>query len=82
MRCSRLFVEKLQLTNLDDQVLAAKLEREREVELESSDPSEPSPEIEAFKQNSEWEVVDHPGTHEITLSKTFGNETYVLQLGR
>lgn len=60
----------------DDQVLAAKLEHERQVELENSDPSQPSPDVEAFKQSSDWDIVDHPGTHEITLTKSFGNETY------
>lgn len=76
MRFAGRAFDVLRLTDTDDQVLAAKLEREREVEIESADPSQPSPEVEAFKQNSDWEIVDHPGTHEITLSKTFGNETY------
>merc|ERR1711964_24494 len=44
-------IAKREAAGKDDQVLAAKLEREREVELESADPSQPSPEIEAFKQS-------------------------------
>lgn len=56
-------------------MLSAKLENERTVELENMDPSEPRPEVEAFKQNSGWEVVDHEGMHELSLTKSFGNET-------
>jgi hypothetical protein len=52
------------------------LESERSVELESLDPSQPVPEIEAFKENSGWDIVDYNGTHEVSLVKTFGNETY------
>ena len=59
-------------------MLAAKLDNERTVELENMDPSEPRPEVEAFKQNSGWEVVDHEGMHELSLTKSFGNETYVV----
>lgn len=57
-----------------DPVLADKFKREHELEVESRDTSKASPTIEEFLSSSGWSLQDKPGTHEVVMSKDFGNE--------
>jgi len=64
-----------------DQLLATKLESERALEVDSTDPANANPELEKFRSSGVWEVIDHPGTHEITLQRSFGdNETIKVEM--
>lgn len=56
-----------------DQELSEKFNAERSLELESNDSTKAAS-IEEFLQNSPWKVEDKPGTHEIILTRDFGNE--------
>jgi hypothetical protein len=61
-----------------DPELVAKLNHERELELEASKPDAPDPSIQEFLKDSPWTVVDRPGTHDVIFSRDFGNEKSVL----
>jgi len=63
------------IISVADQELSEKFNVERLLELESRDPSKLPPSIEDFLQSSPFEVIDKPGTHEVALTRTFGNET-------
>ncbi|EXJ88829.1 hypothetical protein A1O3_01893 [Capronia epimyces CBS 606.96] len=62
-----------------DQELSEKFNAERTLELESNDADKVSS-IEEFLQNSLWKIEDKPGTHEVTLTRDFGNEKVKVQL--
>ncbi|KAL2441957.1 hypothetical protein ABEF95_016945 [Exophiala dermatitidis] len=62
-----------------DQELSEKFNAERSLELESNDSSKLAT-IEEFQQNSPWKIEDKPGTHEVTLTREFGNEKIKIQL--
>lgn len=65
---------KLPLTFvLADLELAEKFNAERTLELESGDESKVTA-IEEFLQNSPFKIQDKPGTHEVILSRDFGDE--------
>ena len=57
-----------------DQVLSEKFNYERQLELDSRDTNKVSPTIEDFQQTSGWNVQDKAGSHEVVLTKDFGNE--------
>ena len=59
-----------------DQVLSEKFNHERQLELESRDTNKVSDTISDFQQNGPWKVQDKPGTHEVVLTREFGNEQY------
>jgi hypothetical protein len=64
----------------DDALLLAKLKSEYDLEVESKGEQQTENEqaIEMFRANSPWDIVDKPSTQEVTLTRTFGNETCVL----
>ena len=57
-------------------MLAAKLNNERMLELQSSDPDKVAT-INEFLENGPWQIQDKPGTHEVILTRDFGNEKQV-----
>lgn len=57
-------------------MLAAKLNNERMLELQSTDPDKVAA-INEFLDNSPWQIQDKSGTHEFTLVRDFGNEKQV-----
>ena len=57
-----------------DQVLSEKFNYERQLELDSRDTDAVSPTIEDFQRTSGWNVQDKAGSHEVVLTKDFGNE--------
>jgi hypothetical protein len=63
----------------DDALLLAKLKSEYDLEIESKGEQQTENEqaIEAFRTNGPWDIVDMPSTQEVTLTRTFGNETFV-----
>jgi complement component 1 Q subcomponent-binding protein len=68
---------RLPLTQLSaDLELAEKFNAERTLELESNDESKVAA-IEEFLQNSPFKIQDKPGTHEVILTRDFGNEKWV-----
>lgn len=60
---------------LADQELSAKIEQEYQLEVENNDSSKFAP-LNDYLSDSGFEITDIPGTHEVTLTKTFGNEQY------
>jgi Mitochondrial glycoprotein len=65
-----------------DQVLSEKFNHERQLELEASDPSKQPPPLEDFIQNGPWTISDKPGTHDVELTREFGNEKYASTLSQ
>ncbi|EXJ94798.1 hypothetical protein A1O1_03196 [Capronia coronata CBS 617.96] len=61
-----------------DQELSEKFNAERTLELESND-SNKTASIDEFVQNSPWKIEDKEGTHEVTLTREFGNEKIKIQ---
>ncbi len=59
--------------SIADLELAEKLNSERQLELENNDESTVAA-IDDFLKTHPWEVQDKPGTHEVTLTREFGNE--------
>jgi hypothetical protein len=59
--------------HIADVALAAKLANERDLEL-SSQGNEKEDSIKDFFENSPFKVVDKAGSHEVTLTREFGNE--------
>jgi len=62
-----------------DLELAEKFNAERTLELESNDESKVAA-IEEFLQNSPFQIQDKPGTHEVILTRDFGNEKIKIAL--
>ncbi|KAK5190499.1 Mitochondrial acidic protein mam33 [Exophiala xenobiotica] len=62
-----------------DLELAEKLNSERQLELENNDESTVAA-IDDFLKTHPWEVQDKPGTHEVTLTREFGNEKIKVAL--
>ncbi|KAI1624973.1 mitochondrial glycoprotein [Exophiala viscosa] len=62
-----------------DLELVEKLKSERSLELEN--PEEGKKEaIDEFLANNSWQLLDKEGTHEVTLTKEFGNEKIKVAL--
>lgn len=59
-----------------DVELSAKLASEHSMEVEASADKRLPDELEDFLRDSSFKVQDQPGTENIILTKTFGNETY------
>jgi complement component 1 Q subcomponent-binding protein, mitochondrial len=53
--------------------LIAKLNNERMLEVESQNDDKQA-DIREFLENSPFKIHDKPGTHEIMLTRDFGNE--------
>jgi complement component 1 Q subcomponent-binding protein len=62
-----------------DLELAEKLNSERSLELENAEDGKKEA-IDDFLRNNSWEIQDKEGTHEIFLSKEFGNEKIKIAL--
>ncbi|KAK5043637.1 hypothetical protein LTR84_011351 [Exophiala bonariae] len=61
-----------------DQELSAKIEQEYQLEVENNDSSKLTP-LNDYLSDSGFEITDVPGTHEVTLTKTFGNEQIKIE---
>lgn len=71
---------KFALTQLPaDEELVAKLNSERSLELQETDADKPAA-ITEFLENSPFQLHDQPGTHEVVLTRDFGNEKLVPYL--
>ncbi|KIY03277.1 uncharacterized protein Z520_01744 [Fonsecaea multimorphosa CBS 102226] len=62
-----------------DEALVAKLNNERMLELQSQSDDRLAA-INEFLENSPFKVQDKPGSHEIVLTRDFGNEKIKIQL--
>jgi complement component 1 Q subcomponent-binding protein len=56
-----------------DEALIAKLNNERQLELQSQTDDKQAI-IDEFLENSPFKLHDKPGSHEIVLTRDFGNE--------
>lgn len=61
-------------TSPADQVLSAKLGQEKQLELDNEHSDQIKGEIDDFLANNAFKAEDKPGTHQVVLSRTFGNE--------
>ncbi|EXJ60323.1 hypothetical protein A1O7_04475 [Cladophialophora yegresii CBS 114405] len=62
-----------------DEALIAKLNNERQLELQSQTDDKQAI-IDEFLQNSPFKLHDKPGSHEIVLARDFGNEKIKIKL--
>jgi complement component 1 Q subcomponent-binding protein len=58
-----------------DLLLSAKLDAEQAIETEARDSSSLPPHLQDFITNSPFAIKDIPGTQNVVLTRTFGNET-------
>ncbi|MCJ1322286.1 hypothetical protein MMC15_007634 [Xylographa vitiligo] len=58
-----------------DQELSAKLQSELQLERDMNDSDDLPPSLRDFLDNNPFEVQDTPGQEEVTLTRTFGDET-------
>ena len=69
--------KKLIVTTADAE-LAAKLDYEKSLEeSETKNPAALPQELQDYLGDSQFKIADQPGTENIVLTKSFGNETYV-----
>jgi len=59
--------------SLADQELSAKIDQEYTLEVENNDDSKLE-QLNQYLRESSFEITDKPGTHEVTLTRDFGNE--------
>ena len=62
-----------------DQELAAKLDSEQRIEHQTRDSSTLPPHLQDFITNSSFDIKDVPGTQNVVLTRSFGNETIKIE---
>ncbi|CEQ40302.1 SPOSA6832_01929 [Sporobolomyces salmonicolor] len=68
------------LPRFEPSALSTKLGEEIKFETENGDASAEPDFLKDFKADGVWKLVDVPGSDEIVLTRTFGNEKYVPSL--